>query len=275
MNKENNYNELIGRGFTVIPGFFSPDEISMFISDYYNQANSVNENYYLKFASNDVARSIEDKIINIVNQVRETTGISATIMSHNLIFMDSSKSNFDWHQDHETWYVDQHNDNYLNFYIPLIKPDPVITGVTLIPYDNMDRVLPEFAARFKGSGAKRLSSNGDVTHVWNDDTGEEYDLPVNINSLGVSPAIEAGDLLLLRGDLIHKTQDNITNRLAITIRCLNSNHVVSKIDMMSGCQVKMEYIQNNLKVYNDILEIYGDQDTITVGELYKNNRVFK
>lgn len=275
MNKENNYSKLIDRGFTVIPGFFSHEEISMFITDYYSQSSSVNENYYLKFASDGVAKAIEDKIIKVVDQVRQATGIGATMMTHNLIYMDSSKSNFGWHQDHETWYVDQHNDNYLNFYIPLIKPDPVITGVSLVPYDVLDTIIPEFAACFKGSGAKRLASNGDSTHVWDDDSGREYDLPVNIDSLCVSPAIQAGDLLLLRGDLIHKTQDNTTNRLSVTIRCLNSNHVVSKSNMMSGCQVKMDYIQNNLKVYNDILEIYGDQDTITIGELYKNSRVFR
>jgi hypothetical protein len=101
-----------------------------------------------------------------------------------------------------------------------------------------------------------------------DETGAEYQLPVNIDTLAVHPELSAGDLLLIRGDVIHRTQDAEKQRTAVSIRYTKGNAPISRAQLLSGCDFKRNMIKNNQRTYDSILEKFNTQDVVTAFDLY-------
>jgi hypothetical protein len=58
-------------------------------------------------------------------------------------------------------------------------------------------------------------------------------LSCDFDEIGDTPQLEAGDLLLLRGDVFHKTQDTDTDRIAISFRMVNSKTIVRRSSLVS------------------------------------------
>jgi hypothetical protein len=73
----------------------------------------------------------------------------------------------------------------------------------------------------------------------------------------------------MRGDVIHKTQDNKKQRVALSIRCTHGSAEISKNRLLSGCEVKHNMIKNNQTTYNDILQKFDRQDIVRASDLYK------
>jgi ectoine hydroxylase-related dioxygenase (phytanoyl-CoA dioxygenase family) len=163
------------------------------------------------------------------------------------LYADTTKFNTGWHQDHESYYYFQQNYHYLNFYIILEKEDPNKSGLSIIPFDK----LREYSGADKiiGSGAKSFHPQENSTTVISQETGEIFNIPVDIDSIALTPNLEPGDLFLLRGDTIHKTQDNETHRLALSIRCTRGDSVIKLGPLDNPCPAKQKYINNNLQPY--------------------------
>jgi len=257
------------QGYVVIPNFLSVEEIDMFITDKNSDLKSFRKS--IPRVSKNILEKIAPKILNVAKRIADNTSIKTNVISPwSAVYMNTFDYGISWHQDQESWYVDQHHENYLNFYISIIKPDSCLSGLSVIPYDVIDNYFPEYKDKFLGKGAKTFETDNVSTKVVDDDNGEEYSLPINIDNFAVSPELSQGDLLILRGDVIHRTQDVLTNRLSVTIRCLDGNHVVNKKKMLTGCKEKISTITKNPEFYRTIVNAYGGKENITVFELYKN-----
>lgn len=264
------FSNLEKQGYVVIPNFLSIEEIDMFITDKNTSTRLFNSFHSIPMPSKTILEKISPKVLDLMNQIGDNTSIKTNVISMLSLYMDTSNFQMPWHQDHVSWYIDQHHDNYLNFYISIIKPNSNLSGLSLIPYDVIDKNFPEHKEKFLGKGAKRFFPNNNKTTVFDDETGEEYDLPINIDNVQVSPKINPGDALILRGDVIHKTQDTLTNRLSVTIRCLDGDFVVSKKKMLSTeCKTKSSILTSNLDLYRAVINAYGDKETMTIFELYE------
>ena len=89
--------------------------------------------------------------------------------------------------------------------------------------------------KISGKGAVRYEIKGKKTTLFNDNEGGKYGvLPYDINDIAFTPMLDSGDLLIMRGDLIHKTQDADTLRIAASIRVANGEYKVSKAKMVKG-----------------------------------------
>jgi hypothetical protein len=55
--------------------------------------------------------------------------------------------------------------------------------------------------------------------VFDDRDNSIFVLPVDLDECSISPAISEKDLLIMRGDLIHKSQNLTENRLSLSVRC--------------------------------------------------------
>jgi len=55
-----------------------------------------------------------------------------------------------------------------------------------------------------------------------------YLVDFDLDALAVTPSLSAGDLLLMRGDLIHKTQDADTQRVSTSIRVTYSKKTITR-----------------------------------------------
>lgn len=115
-----------------------------------------------------------------------------------------------------------------------MKSEVAHANLCVVPFDRLETAIPAYVEALKGSGAKLFYPQGGVTLVCDQDSGEEFVLPVNLEELSVIPLLEPGDLLLPRGDVIHRTQDASIERVAVSFRWTHAESRISKARLLSG-----------------------------------------
>ena len=188
-----------------------------------------------------VVKQLEPKLRDIIKQSPVYTD---TIVPGGL-FSDTTMMNLDWHQDHGTYLFFKNHNSVLKFYIPIVKPDVEKSGLSVLSYKTLAEYDSAGAERLKGKGATRFFPEGNRTKVIEDDINQEWYLNVNIEDIKISPKIKAGDLLLCRGDIIHRTQDVDTHRVAIALHSLDGNIKISIENFIPDTEAKEEIYKIN------------------------------
>lgn len=251
--------DLKSKGYVHIRGFLSERELLLLREDFERQSVKVNANgnYDTPVASQMLIWKFERSMKVVGDVVRATTAINCDMTVAGVYFSVERGIGFPWHQDHESFFIYQQHVDHLNFYIPVVKPEAKRSNLCLIPFDLLREVVPESKyQRLVGSGAARFFPNGMETRVCDDESDEEYTLPVNIEELKVTPELEAGDLLLIRGDVIHRTQDTQTARIAVSFRRALSTSPINRAKFISGGNFKKRFIRNNLATYKNYLDCF-------------------
>jgi len=261
--------DLKTKGFAVVNNFLSSDEIEFLINEYHGRIDN-NKNYNAPLSSPSVGEKLGPKISNVLKLINQQTDLRPDFLVPLGMFLNTQFINFDWHQDHESYYFWQHHYDCVNFYMPLVKPEKNQTGVSMVPMDALSTMIPNHINDIIGKGAKTFKISKGNTQVIDDINGNETVWNFDINNLSVSPELSAGDLLLLRGDIIHKTQDLNTSRLAISLRCFNSNAIISKKELLHGGRVKQRFIENNSGMYKLLRSMFDESntDTVTAEQLF-------
>jgi hypothetical protein len=263
--------DLRDKGFAVLPNFLSPAECDLLIADYSkSEKNSMhNKNYNIKVASLQVMNEFEDKLSETADRIRCACGIDADITLGGMYFSTERGINFPWHQDHESYFIFNEHYHYLNFYIPIVKPDRCKTNLSLIPFDRLKEFAPKCYEQVVGRGATSLSSNGNKTTITFDEDDTELNFWFDLDGLAVTPELAAGDLLVLRGDVVHRTQDSVTDRVAVSFRRQSSTSLVSKDRLFSGGDRKKAFMLGNMAMYRLIFAYLDDRHVTqaSAGEL--------
>lgn len=262
---------LIQNGYTVVPNFLSEEEVTLLKNDYANNSNRLEHYGNMKMVSKNAIDIISSKIINTLTDIRNSTSIKADTILYPQLYVDNINGSFDWHQDHEAWYIEQETVNHLNFYIPLHKEFRNKSGISIIPMQLL-KLHPLLINR----GARRFTPGpGPRTEVIDDDLGQYFYLNFDISKHAVTPEIGPGDLLILRGDLIHKTQDTDTERYSLSVRCSYGGKIISKSRLFSGCEMKMRFLENNSKLYKAITDAFGDQEYIELSKVLNKELLYE
>lgn len=268
--------DLTSKGYVVIRDFLPAAELESFKQDAQRPlgAGRKNENYDVVPISQQMLDRFEPLAAGISNAARRDAAIDTDLTVGGGYFSTGRGISFPWHQDHESFFLYQDHSHYLNLYIPLVKPDSNKSGVCLIPFDQLLARWPAAAQQFVGGGASRFVPTGDSTTVLNDETDQESTLPFNVESIAVTPQISARDLLLFRGDMIHRTQDTSTERLAVSIRRQRSGSVVDRRRLLGGGRTKWHIVRNNAFEYESLLQCFTESqcDSLTVGHLIRKLR---
>ena len=273
-----NYKLLETQGYVVIPGFLNNKELEFFRKDYVNsKRNEYLVGYVLYDASSNAIQIIEKKVNSVLTLISEQTNLNVDLMVPAARYFDNQQyyneiTRPEFHTDHQIFYFLQQFYNYLNFWIPIIKPDINKSGITIIPFDKLAELMPSHVEKIINSGATRYITDGNTTKFINDGTGEETILPRNINEIAVSPELSAGDVLLMRGDLIHMGQDTDTDRVAVSLRCTQSSAPINKNKLFVGGPLKQKTIKNVPKLVQKVLDLCQEKnsDTITAGDFYQD-----
>jgi hypothetical protein len=269
-----NWSDLSDKGFVVVRRFLSGQQCDLLRKDYSRPTQSMpaNGNYNIKFASPDVLKAFEPILATVSNAVRSATDIDTNLTSIGMYFGIERGINFSWHQDHESYFTFKDHHHYLNFYIPIIKPDVKQTNLSVIPFDRLKAELPGYCDRLVGGGATDFDWDGDCTVATDFENDTEYKIPIDLERLAVTPELHAGDLFLLRGDVIHRTQDVNTERVAISIRRQNAQATLERKRLMSGGQAKRAMIDANKEMYGDIIKLldYTKRDRLTLAEMMQH-----
>lgn len=125
----------------------------------------------------------------------------------------------------------------LNFWIPIVKTEVSKSNLSLVPFDRLrERSEAAYEVMFGGGGCRFIPESGRTAVFANDGQIFEADTPAeptlwldfDVEELVVTPQLAAGDCLLLRGDLPHRTQDADSERVAASVRVTYSGKTVDR-----------------------------------------------
>ncbi len=270
-----NFLELETQGFVLIKGFLDETELAKICTtynnsiQYFNTNGFPNKNYSIFYAN--IPDSVTEKCKKLLEQIQAHSKLTTNrILNKNkALYFDNNIVGFGWHQDHEDYFLWQSTQHQLNFWIPIIKPDSFKDGLDIIPLDTFARHDPTFVNNHViGQGAKSCAESGaDLTRIRDDENDNQYILNYNINEQGLTLPMVAGDLLLLRGDVFHKTPTKNQHRVAISIRALDDRQLLTKNKFLSGGARKREMINNNSGGYRILRQGFEKHDIVSIGEV--------
>ena len=282
--------EIDQRGFIHIPHFLSDEEISQFSQDFNNNKPLVNGNYHIRRVSSevfalfherfsDLAQQISEQTDTVVNELPRTGFYFPTWKEHGSTTKNPAskqQQRFAWHIDHESFFTLQEHTNYLNCYIPVIKPVLERSNLSLIPLDRLAERLPEVSQHLVGKGAIRVirDRQGNNLILDDDQGGIIARLDFCIEDIAETPHLQTGDLLLLRGDVLHQTQDTTTRRVAVSFRLSNRDAIISREKLISGGLVKTVMMFHNWRSYELRLRYFDDTNSETATQSAMNDYIF-
>jgi hypothetical protein len=230
------WREVETRGFAVVPGFLSSAECEELLVEWRAVASDAgalaNPNNTSRVVSSAARERLGPRLAGAMDRVAACTSTRVDRIRGGQFYATGLGIDFDWHNDHDAYFHTQDFISYLNFWIPIQKPDPARSGVALLPHDRLRARDPALAAWLHGHGAISTRSLGDRTEFFDAERDEVAYLDTPLDDLCESPRVGPGDLVLMRGDLLHRTQDVVTERVAVSFRCVSSRSVISRARLM-------------------------------------------
>ena len=258
--------KLLDRGFVLIPGFLDLKEIEAFRKDY-DKGQFDQTVYTLGRATPETIELISQKISTLLTEFHEIAEFRPSRFGGGTYFSTEKGINFGWHQDHESYFVNQTHQHYLNIYIPIKKPQLNRTNLCVIPIDRFRERAPEAWSALEWGGASTAQIEDGRTTISDDHAGGvRTTLDFELEELCETPTLAAGDALLLRGDIFHRTQDNDTARVALSVRAFNPDIKVTKEHYEQSCRAKRSFQENN-PMYGAISQAFQNRRTMNLSEL--------
>jgi hypothetical protein len=264
--------DLLKRGFTVVKNFLNSTEIETLKNEYNSKKNiiSVNNRYHWS----ELTPEITNKIHSLVQLINPEYIICLGV------YFNNKEINLTWHQDHESYYLWQSTDE-LVVWIPILKQHPTQDGISLIDFEELEKhVSPEIYSQMLGRATSRFKFLDNGNTMWYDDVNnQQIELPVDIDNIAVTPEISIGDVLVFRGDIIHRTQDPIAERVAISVRCHPKNYVMSKQEFYSGSEEKQKYLTKLETFFLPIKQAFDHNEFVTIEQMlnyvsdYHSNKI--
>lgn len=278
---DSRFSEIDSRGFLVIRSFLDEGQIEMLHRDYEAASLEVNSNYSVRRISQEALEDLERRCQQVVDHIENQSSVRVNVLNDGVYFATFSEKStlvrlrpgpqqFPWHQDHENYWLWQDTKNYLNFYIPVVKPVAEKSNLAVAPFDRFRELAPEVYQRLIGRGATRVLKTGRKWIIKDDDRGGKVgQLDFDLAQIEETPFLEPGDLLLMRGDLIHRTQDSSTRRIAASIRYINSDTPVRRSALAEGSLAKALMMLNARYLFEPTFRCFesAGSDVLRAGEI--------
>jgi len=142
-----------------------------------------------------------------------------------------------WHLDHFSYYLHRDHTNWLICYMPVVKSSRKLANLAIVPKNVVEALDPELQERIQGRGAMRFRCVEEDTVEWFklrfpeqaiqigdwfviddfEDSTMGWKINFDLEQHKVVPELDEKDLLIMRADIIHRTNDAGIDR--ISIRC--------------------------------------------------------
>ena len=250
------FEDLEDKGFLTIPSFLSVDDIQFLLNDFGGHGPAENTNIRVVPVQDEAIAHLRDKIQGVISHVTGSTSIHVDVDALHLgYYFASELVSLKLHQDHESFYAVQNLSDYLNFFIPIQKPVREKGNLRIIPWDSLKARCPKVYEKLIQRGGTSYEVVADRTLIIGDE-GMIAELPFDIDTISVTPELGAGDLLLMRGNVIHGTQDVDTKRIALSVRFTNPDTQVSRRRLLSGGSRKTVMMQSNWSYFGPIVRAF-------------------
>ena len=257
MNPKTISDELSKKGFVVLPNFLDNSDVSAEMLDWLESAKKFKDGVISDLPElyiESIKKKISKLIPEIADQLG--ISVHTDRFAYSAIRIQKSEGGpelrlpFDlhrdpkihpggvlnWHVDHFSYYLLGDHKNYLICYMPVKKPDHKSSNLAIIPYDILHKFDPDSHFRIKERGALRFRCVEHDTKLWfqmrfpeeSIEIGDWFaiddyfpqagwKMKIDLESQKVTPFLAENDLLIMRADVIHRTQDSKSDR--ISIRC--------------------------------------------------------
>lgn len=289
------------KGYFIIKNFLNESDIDQSMINYLEKKekfvdgviHGIDKKFYLNINKKikELSKKLNNKNLNISDKkfsyasikIKKTHSKKSKLIKPFNIYKDPKISPggvLNWHIDHFTYYFHNDHKNYLICYMPILKSNSKYSNVAMIPYDVLKREDYYTFKKIKNRGAARFRKVEKDTKPWfdmrfkkNTKIGDWYVLDdyndythgwrinFDLESKKEVPKLNLHDLLVMKADLIHKTNDAKINRIAIRCDILpkNSFYEQSFLGFLKICskyffQTKKSkynlkrYIKNFLKI---------------------------
>jgi hypothetical protein len=147
--------DLETRGFILVRNCIPTSLITLMNSEYTGAKAPGNENYNFVRKSSlkkEILGDVPEFINEAMLHINKETNIKCDTLLEGYYWPTGEKGTlFPWHQDHEPYYMNELNYNYLNFYIMIRKERPEHSNLALVPFDNLAPNLRIFLERRGGT----------------------------------------------------------------------------------------------------------------------------
>jgi hypothetical protein len=269
------FHDLMTTGFVVVPKFLGEADLAALRQDFANSPTRARFGFPLINVDDPIVERFSRHLRGISEAIAAATDLRVDIPSFgSYVHIESGKAEGwqNWHQDTISYYLGQDNYQYVNTYIAVTKPDASRTNVRMAPFDAMEAWMsPELRERVRGGGARRALRAQEHTWLLDDQEGGCDRLDGDLATLAVTPSLAEGDLLLMRGDVFHTTQDVDTDRLAVSFRLASSRSVVTRRRLGEFCLSKLIGMTSGGAVtllYQSSFDAFAraDRDALTAAE---------
>lgn len=222
-------------GFTVIPGFCTPEEVKEMKTSYDAMPANENKNYAAKNA--EFPASVMQRFHDLLPYITEKGGVPVDQVWPAQVYatkQSDQDNRFDWHIDQGTYSICGSHHAMLNLYLAVHKTVPEKSNLSVIPWPAFEKANPGFAKRMKDKGSfcwlpgnegnpERPDPN--TLYMHDQRSMSHAELGPDPNTIAYTPHLNAGDLLILKQDIPHKTQDNETSRIAFTAKAVGTRYM--------------------------------------------------
>ena len=232
--------ELETNGFVVVKGLVNPDDIPHEVIEFIRSAKTNIDGTIWPLPRFPQAAKLEQSLDQTISDVAARLGISATSRgATSAIRVTQGGGGLNWHLDHANYYYTHNAVDHLTCYLPIFKPVTSASNVAILPYTVLRRVDPVTHDRLKGRGAVDLVRMNDERtlartrkRVMNPSSlaigdwvildnylhgRRSFRLNLDPEEHRVVPQLEVGDFLMFRADVLHRTEDTRTERIALRL----------------------------------------------------------
>jgi hypothetical protein len=263
---EGKWHDLETKGYVVAGSFLDEPVLSILRTHY--EAGPRPSAYFLglKPLAPRAEAILEASLRPLMEEIRERTTLSVDRLLKGYYFATAFVK-YGWHQDFDV--LAQDWVNYLNCYIPIVKPRRDKSNLSVVPFDTLEREAPDAYRRLRGAFGSKLNRMPGTRayRVVDIRDRSECVLDVDVDGLAMTPHLAGGDLMLLRADVIHRTQDADTQRVAISLRLVDSRSRLRRDGLMS-CGLLVKRQQRESRMLMRCFDAVG-RDEVTMDEFVR------
>jgi hypothetical protein len=211
------------RGFVVLRGYLSAEQRVDVCRDFEAAPEIMRHEpdrgfaYSFRFAGEALIDALRPQLQQTGRALAGNVGGAIDLLVAAFYF-DTAGSSFGlFHQDLDPYWLFGDPTRYVNVYIPILKPDVARSNLDLLPCDAVEPRLPAGWT----SAPHQLEPCGDTYGARNLSTDATESVGFDVEPLVECPHLAEGDALVVRGDLLHRTQDAATRRVAISFRMVD------------------------------------------------------
>ena len=180
------WKDLETKGYLVIRNAFPLSETEELLSEFNSAKDVAYQTFQITNLSDKLLAKYSKKFSEeILPSVHLQTDIKADMLEQCAFFSTKKGVKFDWHIDHENYYISNDQYNFLNFYMPVKKPVREKSNLSILPFGIFIEQAPEvYEKLIKGRGGLRLIQGSGKNVIVDDNDGAVYEC--NIERLDFS-----------------------------------------------------------------------------------------